>query len=82
MQDEGIRMPAEEADRVQQTILVLLLAADEQRPWSEAEIALEVGEHLATADALACLRAAGLVHRCGGFVFASRAAARADELRL
>jgi hypothetical protein len=37
MQDETSRMPAEEDERVQQGILVLLLGQDAQRPWSVAE---------------------------------------------
>jgi hypothetical protein len=75
-------MPAEEDERVQQGILVLLLDQDAQRPWSVAEVEREIGEQIATADALASLHAAGLVHRCGGFVFATRAALRIDSLSL
>lgn len=82
MQDETSRMPAEEDERVQQGILVLLLDQDAQRPWSVAEVEREIGEQIATADALASLHAAGLVHRCGGFVFATRAALRIDSLSL
>ena len=33
-------------------------------------------------DGLASLHAAGLIHRCGDFVFATRAASRFDRLKL
>jgi hypothetical protein len=82
MQDEISRMPAEEDERAQKGVLSLLLASDFQRPWSVAEIERERGEHLGTVDAVASLEAAGLVHRCGEFVFATRAALRMDSLSL
>jgi len=47
--------------------------------WSAEEVAREIGNPVATADALARLDGAGLIHRCEGFVFPSRAAARFDE---
>ena len=82
MQDEISRMPAEEDERAQKGVLSLLLASDSQRPWSVAEIERERGEHLGTVDAVASLKAAGLVHRCGEFVFATRSALRMDSLSL
>jgi hypothetical protein len=82
MQDEISRMPAEEDERAQKGVLSLLLASDSQRPWSVAKIERERGEHLGTVDAVASLEAAGLVHRCGEFVFATRAALRMDSLSL
>jgi hypothetical protein len=51
-------------------------------PWSVAEVERELGEHIATVDAVASLQAAGLVHRCGEFVFATRAALCMDRLSL
>ena len=42
----------------------------------------EIGEQIATADALASLHAAGLIHRCGAFVFATRAALHMGGLSL
>jgi hypothetical protein len=82
MQDERIPSPAEDARRVEQAILALLSSPDEQWPWSVDEVAREIGDRIATLDALACLHGAGLVHRCGEFVFATRAARRAQELAL
>lgn len=82
MHDEISRMPEEEEEMAQKGVLGLLLGSESQRPWSVAELERERGDHLGTVDALASLHAAGLVHRCGEFVFASRAAVRMDGLSL
>jgi hypothetical protein len=82
MQDEISRMPVDDEKRAEKGILSLLLASDSQRPWSVAELERERGEHLGTLDAVASLHAAGLIHRCGEFVFATRAAVRMDDLSL
>lgn len=82
MQDDSTRSVAAEEQRVDQAILALLLTPEEQRPWSVREVELEIGEQLATVDSLARLRAAGLIHRCGEFVFAARAALIAERLLL
>jgi hypothetical protein len=79
MQDDRNTMPAESAEAA---VLGLLTDAEVQRPWSVAELEREIGHHVRTLDAVARLYAAGLVHRLdGGFVFATRAAVRASELR-
>lgn len=82
MQDESSRTPSATADQVEQAILALLLVADEQRPWSVGEVELEIGDHIETVDGLSALHRAGLIHRCGDFVFATRAAVRAEKLAL
>jgi hypothetical protein len=56
----------------------MLVDRDAQRPWSEDEIEREVGG--GARDCLNILHGAGLVHRLGGFVWASRAALVADEI--
>lgn len=82
MQDETSQNPREEDERAQKAVLGLLLRPNEQRPWSVDEVKREVGEALAVTDAIAALHAAGLIHRCGDFVFASRAALCMDRLSL
>jgi len=82
MQDESRRTTANSTDRVERAILALLLGADEQRPWSVGEVELEIGDRIETLDGLAALHRAGLIHCCGEFVFAARAAVRAERLAL
>jgi len=82
MQHQTSLPPAEEDLRTQQAILGMLVAPDARRPWSIAEVEREIGEGASTTDALACLHAAGLIHLCGEFVFAARAAVHSDRLAL
>jgi len=60
----------------------LLIQPTQQRPWSVGELVLELGSRLDVEDALARLHGAGLVHRCGDFVWATRAALAADAIDL
>jgi hypothetical protein len=61
-------------------LLMVLLDETSHRPWSVDEIAREMGED--PTDSLRRLYGGGLIHRLYGFVWASRAAALADELDL
>jgi hypothetical protein len=63
-----------------QAILTMLLPKDEQRPWSIREVELEIGDPVEAEDSLARLRGAGLIHRCGEYVWASRAALAAEAI--
>jgi hypothetical protein len=63
------------------TVLDLLLDAENQRPWSIEEVNLEIGNAVVVADAIANLRAAGLIHKTSDhFIFASRAAVRFSQI--
>lgn len=80
MQDESSRTQQAGDESVQQAVMSMLLDTAQQRPWAVAEIQCAIGDANKASDALANLRADGLIHRCGEFVFASRAAVRADEI--
>jgi hypothetical protein len=79
MQDQPNETVTECARRTEGTILTLLLS-DGQCVWSVEELVVEIGRRLDTTDAVAALNAAGLIHRCGDFVFATRAAIRFDGI--
>lgn len=77
------RLPANEnPGQIEQAIHGLLIYREEQRPWSIHEIELEIGDSIAVADSIARLKGLGLLHRCGEFVWATRAALAADEIAL
>ena len=59
-----------------------LTLPDQQRPWAVRELVLEIGSQIDVEDALARLHGAGLVHRCGEFVWATRAALAAVAIEL
>jgi hypothetical protein len=82
MQDEGTCTLTEDNRQTEATILCLLLDPKIQRPWAVDEVIREIGRPIDTNDALARLQAAGLVHRVNGFVFATRAALRLDQIAL
>jgi hypothetical protein len=75
--------PAAESDRTESIVLEVLIGSGQPALWSVAEIGLEIGDEVAGIDALEALHRAGLIHRTSdGFVFATRAAIRASELRI
>jgi hypothetical protein len=80
MPDQSSPTPTEEDLAADRAILSLLLDPGAERPWLDSELVRETGTRIATMDGIARLHSVGLVHRCGKFVFASRAALRADQL--
>jgi hypothetical protein len=83
MPDENPTLtPAERDAQIESIVLLLLTDADVQRPWSDSEIAREIGNPMHTDQALQRLHAVGLIHRCDGFAWATRAAIRAEEVQL
>lgn len=82
MQDQRIQTVADEEAQTDQAILGLLLT-DSAAIWSVEEMVSEIGNNpIHVTDSINRLAGIGLVHRFDGFVFASRAAARATELAL
>lgn len=79
MQDQTNETVGEQDRKTEHAILTLLLS-DSHCAWSVDELVAEVGRQLDTMDALGELKAAGLVHWCGEFVFATRAAVRLDRI--
>jgi hypothetical protein len=79
MHDESSRACEDAATAAEGAVFALLLS-EAPRPWTVAELALELGDQLDTVDAIAALCGAGLVHRCGEFVIASRAAVHGARL--
>ena len=81
MQDQPIEPDAVRlCSEVQFVVLTLLLDPASPGPWTVTELAREVGCEVKAAEAVVRLHAAGLVHRSGELVFASRPAARFGEL--
>jgi predicted DCC family thiol-disulfide oxidoreductase YuxK len=79
MQDQPNETVEEQSRRTEQSILTVLLSGG-QSIWSLEELVSEIGRRLDVIDSLAALQAAGLVHRCRDFVFATRAALRFDGM--
>jgi hypothetical protein len=71
----------DDPEQVESDIYTMLVGHSDQRPWSVLEIELEIGSPTMVTESLFHLHASGLVHRCGEFVWATRAALKANELR-
>lgn len=69
-------------DQVDMAVLTMMLSEPSCGPWAVEEVAREIGDPVATADGLARLHGAGLVHRCAGFVWPTQAAQRSGKLGL
>jgi hypothetical protein len=79
MHDQPTPSPGELMDRADHDLLATLTADDSHRPWSVDELSRLARED--PTDALNRLARDGLIHRLGDFVWAARAAVRAEELR-
>jgi hypothetical protein len=82
MQDDPSMDPREVLRVADSGVYGLLIQPTQQRPWSVGELVLELGSRIDVEDALARLHGAGLVHRCGEFVWATRAALAAEKIEL
>jgi predicted transcriptional regulator len=78
MHRQPTQEPGERMDLADQDLLATLTSDDSHRPWSMDELARERGAD--AGESVARLARAGLVHRSGDFVWATRAAVRAREL--
>jgi hypothetical protein len=75
--------PAEQEQNTDGTILLWLTLDAAQRPWSVEEVIRELGNRNNAIDAIARLYGVGLIHRTSDdFVWATRAAIRADEIAI
>jgi hypothetical protein len=72
--------PAAGENQTDWAVLGLLLDSAEQW-WSVDEVIREIGPQLAVTDSVSRLYGAGLLHRNGVFVGATRAARRLHEIR-
>jgi hypothetical protein len=83
MSGRGSCVIAEQERQAEGAILGLLLNFDAGSLWSVEEVVRQLSaSRLEVIDGLASLQAAGLVHRVGDFVFATRAASSFDRLEL
>jgi hypothetical protein len=82
MQNDPSLDPADVLRVNDSAVYGLLILPNEQRPWAVRELVLEIGNEIGVEDALARLHGAGLVHRCGEFAWATRAALAADAIEL
>jgi hypothetical protein len=83
MHDQSNETMKDQDRFTEQCILTRLLSRG-QGVWSVEELMLDIDRELDMIDlidALDRLKAAGLVHRCNDFVFATRAAVRFDGIQ-
>jgi hypothetical protein len=79
MHDQTTLTPMQRDAQQDAGIISLLVDVDATRPWSFDEIAREMGQN--PTDSLNRLYGGGLIHRLESFVWATRAAVMADEIR-
>jgi hypothetical protein len=71
----------DDPEQIESDIFTMLVGHSDQRPWAVLEIEREIGSPTMVTESLWHLHAAGLIHRCGEFVWATRAALKANDLR-
>jgi hypothetical protein len=71
-----------DADEQTDKVVMMFVLEGDGWPWSEAEIARELGDQANAEDALRRLIDTGLLHRLGEFVFPTRTARRAAEIEV
>jgi hypothetical protein len=83
MSGRGSCVIAEQDVQAEGAILGLLLNFEAGSIWSVEEVVSQLSvSRVEVIDGLASLRASGLIHRLGDFVFVTRAASRFDRLEL
>ncbi|HEX4115067.1 MAG TPA: hypothetical protein VHY18_04250 [Solirubrobacteraceae bacterium] len=83
MSGRGSCVIAGQERQAEGAILALLLDFQAGSLWSVEELIRQLSaSRLEVIDGLASLHAAGLVHRIGDYVFATRAASSFDQLEL
>jgi hypothetical protein len=75
---EDTRTAADRENTTDSVILLLLLQETFAGPWAVEEVKRELDRD--PSDSLSRLYGAGLIHQHAGFVWATRAAVKADEL--
>jgi hypothetical protein len=73
--------PAGREARTDNAVLDFMLVGPSW-PWSVEEIVRELGNKVDAEDAVVRLIGAGLAHRMGEFIFPTRSARRASEVRI
>jgi hypothetical protein len=83
MSGRGSCVIAEQDKQAEGAILGLLLNFEAGNIWSVEEVVRQLScSRLEVIDSLTSLEAAGLIHRLGDYVFATRAASSFDRLNL
>jgi hypothetical protein len=83
MSGRGSCVMAEQEQQAEGAILALLLNFEAGGLWSVEELVRQLSaSRLDVIDGLVSLQAAGLIHRMGDYVFATRAASTFDRLEL
>jgi hypothetical protein len=80
MHNDSSTVPAVAQDDATDQAIMGLLLIDHPGLWSVGEVVRQMGDEMRAQDGLSRLAGAGLIHRLGEFVFATRTAASAAAL--